>query len=54
MQVVVKLLMGLGVKLLTEKFLEDLLIILLEKLASSTKTAVDDKVVAAMKEQLGR
>lgn len=49
-----KLLMSLLVKLLAESALEDLLVFLLKKLSESTKTQVDDELLAIVQKHLGR
>lgn len=47
-----KVLMSLGMRLLSEKLLEELLIWLLEKLAASSKTKVDDELLEMVKKAL--
>jgi len=54
MGVVVKILLGAGTKLLTEKFLITVSLILLEKLAASSKNDLDDKLVGELKSALGK
>jgi hypothetical protein len=49
---IVKILLGAGTKLVTEKFLITVTLMLLEKLAASSKNNMDDQVVAAVKEAL--
>ncbi len=49
-----KLLMSILVKLLAESALEDLLLFLLKKLSESTKTQVDDELLAICQKHLGR
>lgn len=47
-----KLISSVALKLLTSEALQDLLIWSVEKLASSTKTHVDDELVAMIKKHL--
>jgi hypothetical protein len=47
-----KVLLSIAVKLVAEDALEDLLIFGLAKLAGSTKTAVDDELLALVKKHL--
>lgn len=54
MSMVAKMLVAIGIKLLKESVLEDILIWALESLAESTKTKVDDKIVDIVKKGLGR
>lgn len=51
--VALKALASLGMSLLTETFLKDIIILALEKLAASTKTDLDDKLLADMKKAWG-
>ena len=44
---------SVGTKLLTEKFLTRLAVILLEKLAKSTDNTLDDKIMKEVKDALG-
>ena len=50
--VISKALLSLGMKLLSEKLLEQLIVFSLGKLAESTKTKVDDKIFKIVKEHL--
>lgn len=52
MSILLKTLLSLGIKLLTEKYLEELIIWILTKLAKSTKTKVDDELVEITKKHL--
>lgn len=47
-----KVLMSIGMKLLSEKLLEQLILWGFEKLAASTKTKVDDELYAMVKAAL--
>jgi len=47
-----RVLMSIAVKLVAEKALEDLLIFLLVKLSESTKTQVDDELLAIVRKHL--
>lgn len=53
LQVLLKIVLGLGAKLVTEKLLVSVVLILLEKLVQSTKNDLDDKVLAEVKKALG-
>jgi len=52
MSVVLKMLMSLGAKLLTEALLEELLMFSLKKLAKSSKTKIDDELVKIVEKHL--
>lgn len=54
MAVVSKILMGIGLKLLSEKVIEDLILFAFEKLSQSTKTKVDDELLKIVKDALGK
>lgn len=47
-----KVLVNMGVKLLAEEFIEDILLLLAEKGVRSTKTKVDDELFEKIKKQL--
>lgn len=52
MSVIMKMIMGLGVRLLTEKFLEELLLLGLKKLSESTKTKIDDEIFSIVEKHI--
>ena len=47
-----KVLLSIGMRLLSEEMLENLLLWALEKLSQSTKTKVDDEIFAMIKKAL--
>lgn len=47
-----KVVLSMGMKLVAEEALEDLIIWAMEKLAASTKTKVDDELAAIVKKHL--
>ena len=47
-----KVLMGIGMQLMSEKLLEELILWSLEKLAKSSKTKVDDELFEMVKKAL--
>lgn len=51
--ILLKTLAGLGMSLLTESFLKDIIVLGLEKLAQSTQTDADDRLVADVKKAWG-
>ena len=52
MSFVLKTLVSIGTKLLTEALLEELIIFTLEKLSKSTKSKADDELVSIIKKHL--
>jgi hypothetical protein len=54
MSIVMKALMSMGMKLLTEKFLEEIIVWGMKKLAASTKTKIDDELAETVARHLGR
>ncbi len=52
MSIVLKMLVNLGAKLLTEALLEELLMFSLKKLSKMSKTKVDDELVKIVEKHL--
>lgn len=54
MAIILKALMGMGAKLLTEQLIEELVVWGMDLLAKSTKTKVDDELAEMVKKHLGK
>lgn len=54
MSIIIKALSSLGLRLLSEKLIEELILWGLEKLAKSSKTRVDDELLEMAKRHLGK
>ena len=51
---VLKILISIGMKLVTEAFVTEALLIIFEKLVKSSKNDLDDKIFEAVKKGVGR
>ena len=54
MSMVIKMLVSMGTKLLTEALLEELVLFILRKLAESSKTKIDDEIYNMVEKHLNK